>query len=157
MGALLGRRERNMAYSPCRHNGRITGQKAALQSPVGSWRAAMAVGIIGAFPGKKGRPPAPQWSQRAATRLAIIRRYRGERAALQLPHDGGARERPGGMSCRQLRDLPQRIVGVMIRPRRNAYWSRFAASGDRGRNAKSPGDTAGCTSGAKQICTMLST
>jgi hypothetical protein len=44
---------------------------------------------------------------------------------------------------------------IMVRPFRNADWGRFAASGGRGRNAKSPGDTAGWTSGAKQIRMML--
>ena len=72
--------------------------------------------------------------------VAIIRRYRGKGAALQLPHDRGARERPGGMLSRQIRDLPRRAFATMICPRRNADWGRFAASGGHERNAKSPGD-----------------
>ena len=126
-------------------------------SPRGELEGSMVVAIIDAFPGKKGRPAAPMMGARGRP-CVFVRRHNpqisGEKGPPSSPHDRGARGRPGGMPGRQIRDLPRRAFATMIRPRRNADWGRFAASGGHERNAKSPGDAAGCTSGTKQICRM---
>ena len=116
------------------------GQKAALQPPIWSQRAAMRrhnPQIPGQRPPSSPRLWEPEGGHMSSF-VAIIRRYRDKRAALQ-PHNG-ARERPGNMHRRQIRDLSRRAFAAVICPRRNADWGRFAASSGHERNAKSLGD-----------------